>query len=82
MGSSGSGSFGDYPPSGGSGGSGPGGPAPDDRCMKDLSDVALEEVSLSAYFQEHKNLPKVGDTVRLRSTTKGSRLAVEIKRVP
>jgi hypothetical protein len=50
--------------------------------MKDLSDVALEEVSLSAYFQEHKNLPKVGDTVRLRSTTKGSRLAVEIKRVP
>jgi hypothetical protein len=45
--------------------------------MKDLSDVALEEVSLSAYFQEHKNLPKVGDTLRLRSTAKGSRLAVD-----
>jgi hypothetical protein len=76
MGSSGSGSFGDYPPSGGSGGQKPGG-APDDRCTKELTDIALEEVGLSAYFQVHNSLPKVGDAVTLRSAIKGSRLAVD-----
>jgi hypothetical protein len=61
MGSSGSGSFSDYPGSGkakGSGGGGPGGP-PEDQCGKAFS-AQLEDVEHHPYFAKHGTPPPVG----------------------
>lgn len=61
MGSSGSGSFTDYPGSGkakGAGGGGAGG-LPEDRCGKAFS-TQLEDVEHHAYFGKHGSLPPVG----------------------
>jgi hypothetical protein len=83
MGSSTSGKFRDYPPSqekkGGSGGSGgsQGGGGGGDRCNVELSNVRLEEVGGSPYFQAHNDVPAAGIVVALRATTVGPRLSID-----
>jgi hypothetical protein len=79
MGSTSSGKFNDYPPSGekkgGSGGSQGG--AASDRCAEDLSNVQLDEVGRSAYFLAHSALPNAGTAISLRGTLLGPRLSVD-----
>jgi hypothetical protein len=80
MGSTSSSKFNDYPPSGekkgGSGGS-KGGGAGGDRCAQDLSNVQLEEVGRSAYFQTHSSVPSPGTAITLRGTLIGPRLSID-----
>jgi hypothetical protein len=61
MGSSGSGSFSDYPGSGKAKGGGDGGPGglPEDRCGKAFS-AQLEDLEHHAYFTKHGAPPPVG----------------------
>jgi hypothetical protein len=80
MGSSGSGKFHNYPPSGGkkAGSSGPQGKSPTrDRCAEELSDVQLEEVGRSTFFEAHDGVPKAGTAIVLRSATVGPRLSID-----
>jgi hypothetical protein len=79
MGSTSSGKFNDYPPSGekkgGSGG--PIGGAGGDRCAQDLSNLQLEEVGRSMYFQAHSSVPGPGTAIILRGTLIGPRLSID-----
>jgi hypothetical protein len=91
MGSTGTGSFTDYPGSqggrpgkngggggaGGSGGSG-GGKMPNDRCSIDLNGVSLQEVAICAYYKEHESPPPKKSRVRVRKKLLGGRIAVEL----
>jgi hypothetical protein len=64
MGSSGTGNFGDYTPTG------------EPRCDRRI-DAALEEVALGAFFSERKDVPHAGERVRLRDRPEAGRLVVE-----
>jgi hypothetical protein len=79
MGSTTTGKFKDYPPSQEKkgGGSGPSGGEPDDQCRQALSNINLEDVERSAYYQTHKNVPPAGSAVTLRTTLLGPRLSID-----
>lgn len=86
MGSSGSGSFTDYPGSqggrpgkgGGSSGSGGGhGGGGGDNCEKKISNLLLEEVANCEYFEKHESVPKAGTQVQVRKKLVHGRVAVE-----
>lgn len=81
MGSTSSGKFKDYPPSrekgAGGGGGGTGGAGGEDQCSRALSNVGLEEVGRSAYFEANRGVPAAGTAVLLRSTLVGPRLSVD-----
>lgn len=65
MGSSGTGTFGDYRGKGG------------DECGAPL-DIDLEEVALAEFYTQHRALPAVGTDVRLRNQLFHGRLVVEV----
>lgn len=65
MGSSGTGSFGDYKPANDT-----------TRCMQPV-DAELEETGRSAYFKANGAVPPEGTRVRLRPELEASRLVVE-----
>jgi hypothetical protein len=79
MGSTTTGKFNNYPPSQEKkgGGSGPPGGEPDDQCRQTLSNINLEDVERSAYYQAHKNVPPAGSAVTLRTTLLGPRLSID-----
>tara|TARA_R110002167_G_scaffold128624_8_gene311070 strand:- start:3982 stop:4413 length:432 start_codon:yes stop_codon:yes gene_type:complete len=91
MGSSGSGSFTDYPgsqggrpssrsgdKSSGSGGSGgAGGAGSGDQCENQIASVRLEEVANCEYYENHQSTPSVGTKVRVRKKLANHRVAVE-----
>jgi hypothetical protein len=80
MGSTGTGSFTDYPGSskgkGKGGGSGGGGGETPDRCARAFSS-SLEDVEHSEYFKNHKAVPKAGTELRV---AKKKRLVAETKK--
>jgi hypothetical protein len=65
MGSSGTGSFGDYKPTNAT-----------TRCKQPV-DTELEEAGRSAYVKTRASVPPKGTRVRLRTALEGSRLVVE-----
>ena len=82
MGSTGTGSFSDYPGSlggrpenGGAGGSGGGGSG--DNCEKEISGVMLEDVANCEYFLSHESVPRAGTQVQARKKLVRGRVAVE-----
>lgn len=66
MGSTGSGTFGDYKPK-----------ANEDLCYKEIKNVSLEEVSRSPYYQQKKLVPSLMDEVQVLETLHNKRIAVE-----
>ncbi len=62
---------------GGSGGGGGGTGGKPDKCDVTLTDLALEDVALSAYFTEQKKLPPEKTKVRVKDKLVGGRVAVE-----
>lgn len=66
MGSTGSGSFGDYRPT-----------INDDLCMNEIKSEGLEEVSRSAYFQTHKFVPSIMEDIQVLDKLHNRRIAVE-----
>lgn len=90
MGSSGTGSFTDYPGSqggrpgnnsggkkSGSGGSGGSGGGSADQCEKQISSLRLEEVANCEYYENHQSTPSVGTQVRVREKLANRRVAIE-----
>lgn len=67
MGSSGTGSFGDLRANG----------YQEDRCSQPLSDVTLEEVARSDYYQNNGYITPITTTVKIRDTLFNGRIAVE-----
>lgn len=83
MGSTGSGSFSDYPGSqggrpekGGGGGSGGGGSG-GDNCEMVISGMMLEDVANCEYFLNHESVPRAGTQVQARERLVKGRVAVE-----
>jgi hypothetical protein len=84
MGSSGTGSFSDYPgtPHGSAKGkrpstNGASGEPELDQCERRLDNVPLEEVARCDYYVHHQGLPPVGTSVSIRPRLVGQRLGVE-----
>jgi hypothetical protein len=82
MGSSGGGSFSDYPRGnrnqGGSDPAGDGGGRENpDPCASPITNIQLEEVGTGEYFNRHNRVPDPGAIVTLRPNLLGGRLAVE-----
>ncbi len=87
MGSSGTGNFTDYPPSGGGrtsgkggggGSAGGGGKSGDkDKCERDIDNLPLEDVANCEYFKQHKTVPPLKTKVKVRKKLVGGRIAVE-----
>jgi hypothetical protein len=78
MGSTSTGKFDNYPPSGGKKGGPQGGGPAADQCTRDLSNVQLEEVGRSTYFEAHKIVPTTGTAIFLRNTMVGPRLCIDM----
>jgi hypothetical protein len=89
LGSTGTGSFTDYPgsaggrPGGGKkgtggGGGGGGGKQPDDRCGEALEGISLQDVATCTYYREHETPPPKKSRVRIRKKLLGGRIAVEL----
>jgi hypothetical protein len=66
MGSSGSGSFGDYRPT-----------KNDDLCYREIKSVVIEDVSRSPYFQKHGSVPVLMEEVQVLENLHNNRIAVE-----
>ncbi|WP_025663946.1 hypothetical protein [Aquimarina megaterium] len=64
MGSSGSGNFSDYPGSKPTGGGKSGGSSGENKCEKAFT-AMLEEIDRCPYYIEKKDVPKVGDEVKI-----------------
>lgn len=80
MGTSGSGSFSDYP-SGKKGSSttdstGDGSGINQNSCEKAIGEIDLEEVATLDYFKNHQNVPNIDDEVELSNKLDGGRLVV------
>ena len=83
MGSTGTGSFSDYPgsqggrPEKGGGGSSGGGGSGGDNCEMVISGMMLEDVANCEYFLNHDLVPKAGTQVQARVRLVKGRVAVE-----
>ena len=75
MGSSGNGMFGTYR-GGGAGSIVNGGNNGEDECPLVIENIRLEDVSISEYFQNHKDVPSTGQSVELAMQLVNKRLAV------
>jgi hypothetical protein len=91
MGSTGSGSFGNYrvgnngdsevvckgEGSGTTGGTGKG--TGEIECPKKITNISLEDVATSEYYMQHRALPVAGEAIHLRNKVHNGRLVVEKK---
>ena len=75
MGSSGNGMFGTYR-GGGAGSIVRGGNNGGDECPLAIENILLEDVAISEYFQNHKDVPSTGQAVELSMQLVNKRLAV------
>ena len=75
MGSSGNGMFGTYR-GGGAGSIVNGGNNGEDECPLVIENIRLEDVAISEYFQNHKDVPSTGQSVELAMQLVNKRLAV------
>ena len=75
MGSSGNGLFGTYR-GGGAGSIVNGGNNGEDACPLVIENIRLEDVAISEYFQNHKDVPSTGQSVELAMQLVNKRLAV------
>lgn len=75
MGSSGNGMFGTYR-GGGAGSIVNGGNNGGDKCPLVIENIRLEDVAISEYFQNHKDVPSTGQSVELAMQLVNKRLAV------
>lgn len=75
MGSSGNGMFGTYR-GGGAGSIANGGNNGGDGCPLEIENIRLEDVTVSEYFMNHKDVPSVGESVELAMQLVNKRLAV------
>ena len=75
MGSSGNGMFGTYR-GGGAGSIVNGGNKGEDECPLVIENIRLEDVAISEYFQNHKDVPSTGQSVELAMQLVNKRLAV------
>lgn len=75
MGSSGNGMFGTYR-GGGAGSIVRGGNNGGDECPLAIENILLEDVAISEYFQNHKDMPSTGQAVELSMQLVNKRLAV------
>ena len=75
MGSTGNGMFGTYR-GGGAGSIVNGGNNGEDECPLVIENIRLEDVAISEYFQNHKDVPSTGQSVELAMQLVNKRLAV------
>jgi hypothetical protein len=47
------------------------------KCPKEITNIQLEDVATSEYYMQHRSLPAVGETVRLRNKIHNGRLVIE-----
>lgn len=82
MGSTGSGSFGNYRIGGegagnGTGSSGTGSVSKEIECPDIIENIRLEDVATSEYYTKHQKLPGISSKVNLRSKVHQGRLVME-----